>query len=65
MSLRDCLKSSNSSESSEILQGLSSFASCSAPTTSTASRPMSKRKSVDANDLGVDDPEQVRCVLFL
>ena len=29
-------------------------------TTSAARRPMSKRKSADANDLGVDDPKQVR-----
>ena len=32
---------------------------CSAPT-SGASTPMSKRKSADANDMGVDDPKQVR-----
>ena len=31
-----------------------------APTTSAAIRPTSKRKSADANDLGVDDPMQVR-----
>ena len=60
MSLRDCLHSSNSSKSFESLQGLSSLASCSAPTTSGASRQMSKRKSADANDSGVDDPKQVR-----
>ena len=60
MSLRDWLQSSTSIESSESLQGLSSSASCSAPTTSTASRPTSKRKSADANDLEVDDPKQVR-----
>ena len=55
MSLRDWLQSSNSSKSFESLQGFSSSASCSAPTTSAASRLMSKRKSADANDLGVDD----------
>ena len=60
MSLRDWLQSSNSSESTESLQGLSSSASCSAPTSSVASKPMSKRKSPDANDLVVDDPKQVR-----
>ena len=60
MSLRDWLQSSNSSESSKSLQGLSSSASCSAPTSSVASKPMSKRKSDDANDLVVDDPKQVR-----
>ena len=60
MTLRFWLQSSNSSESSESLQGLSSSASSSTPTTSAASRPMSKRKSADANDLGVDDPKQVR-----
>ena len=59
MIMRDSLKSSNSSESSESLQGLISSASCSA-STSAASRLMSKRKSADANDLGVDDPKQVR-----
>ena len=42
------------------MQGLSSSASCSAPTTSAASRPTSKRKSADANDLVVDDAKQVR-----
>ena len=60
MSLRDWLQSFNSSESSESLLGLSSSASCSAPAISAASRPMSKRKSADANDLVVDDPQQVR-----
>ena len=60
MSLRDWLHSSNLSESIVSLQGFSSCASCSAPTTSAARRPMSKRKSADANDLGVDDPKQVR-----
>ena len=60
MSLRDWLKSSNLSESSESLQDLSSSASCSAPTTSAASRPTSKRKSTDTNDLRVDDSKQVR-----
>ena len=54
MSLKDWLQSSNSSKSSENLQGISLSASCSAPTTSAASRPMSKRKS-DANDFGFDD----------
>ena len=60
MSLRDWLQSSNSSGSSESLQGLCSFASCSAPTAFAASRPMSKRKSAYSNHLGVDDPKQVR-----
>ena len=60
MSLGDWLQSSNSGESSESLQGLSSSASCSASTTCVASKPMSKRKSADANDLVVDDPKQVR-----
>ena len=60
MSLRDWLQSSNSSKSSESLQGLSWSVSCSAPTTSIGSMPMSKQKSADANDLGVDDPKQVR-----
>ena len=60
MSLRHWLQSSNSSESFESLQDLSSSASCSAPTTSVASVPMSKRKYPDANDLVVDDPKQVR-----
>ena len=59
MSLREWLQGSNLSESSESLQGLSSAASCCAPTTSATSRPMSERKSADANDLGVDDPKQV------
>ena len=59
MSLRDWLQSSNSSESSESLQSLSSSASCSAPTTSVASRSMNKRKLADANDLVVGDPKQV------
>ena len=35
-------------------------ASYSAPTTSAVTRPTSIRKSADANDLGVDDPKQVR-----
>ena len=64
MSLRDWLQSSNSSESSESLQGLSSSASCSAPTISAANMPMSKRKSADANDLGVDDSKQVRLRVY-
>ena len=64
MSLRDWLRSSNSSESSEILQGLSSSASCSASTTSAASRPITKRKSADADDLRVDDPKQTACLLL-
>ena len=34
--------------------------SCSAPTASGASRSMSKQKSADSNDLGVDDTKQVR-----
>ena len=59
------MQSFDSSESSESLQGLSSYASCSAPTTSAASRPMSKQKSADANDLGVDDPKRVRLRAFL
>ena len=52
------MQSSNSSETSQSLQGLSSSASCSAPTTFTASRPMSKRKFADVNDFGADDPKQ-------
>ena len=60
MSLRDCLQSSNWSESFESLLGLSSAASCSAPTTSAATRTMSKRKPADANDLGVDDLKHLR-----
>ena len=60
VSLRDRLQNSNSSERSESLQGLSLSASCSAPATYAAGRPMSKRKSADANDLRVDDPKQVR-----
>ena len=60
MSLRDWLQTSNSSESSESLQGFSLCASCSALTTSAADRPMSKRKSADANDLGVGNPKQIR-----
>ena len=60
MSLRDWLQSFNLSESSESSQGLSSSVRCSAPTTSAARRPMSKRKSADANNLRVDDPKQVR-----
>ena len=55
MNLRDWWQSSDSSESPQSLQGLSSSASCSAPTT-----PMSKRKSSDANYLGVYDPKQIR-----
>ena len=54
------MQSSNSSESFESFQGLSSSASCSAPTTSVASRPTTKRKTADANDLGVDESKQVR-----
>ena len=54
------MQSSNSNESFESLQGLSSSASCSTPTTFTTSRPMSKRKSADVNDLGADDPKQAR-----
>ena len=60
MCLRDWLQSSNSSVSCESLQSFSSSASCNAPTTSAASRPMSKQKPADANDLGVDGPKQVR-----
>ena len=56
MNLKDWLQSSNSSES---LQDLRLCASCSVPTTSAASRHMSKRKFADVNDLGVDDPRQV------
>ena len=59
-SLRDWFQNSNSRENSESLQDLSSSASCSAPTTSAASMPMSKQKSAGANDLRVDDPKQVR-----
>ena len=65
MRLRDQLQSCNSSENSVSLQGLSSSACCSAPTTSAASRPMSKQKFADANDLGVDDPKQVRLRAYL
>ena len=60
MSLTDWLQSSNLSESSESLQGLSSSASCSAPTTFAVSRPISKQKFSDPNDSGVYDPKQVR-----
>ena len=60
MSLIDWSQSSNFSESFENLLGLSLSANCSASTTSAASRSMSKRKSADAHDLGVDDPKQVR-----
>ena len=60
MSLKGWLQSSDSSESSETLQGFSWSASCSARTTSAGSRPMRKRNSADANDLKVDDPNQVR-----
>ena len=42
------------------MQGLSSSSSYRAPTASATSRPTSKRKSADANDLRVDDPKQVR-----
>ena len=49
MSYGDWLQSSNSSESSESLQDLSSFANCSTPTAFVASTPMSKQKSGDAN----------------
>ena len=44
-----------SSNWSEGLQGLSSSASCSAPTTSAAGWSLSHRKSADTYDLGVDD----------
>ena len=54
------MQRANSRKSSDCLQGLSSSASCSGPTTSAASRPASKRQSVDVNNLGVDDPKQVR-----
>ena len=60
MSLRDRLQSSNLSENSENLQGLSSSISCSARATSGASSSISKLKSSDANDLGVEDPKKVR-----
>ena len=65
MSLGDWLQISNSIESSESLRGLSSSATCSAPTTTAASRSMSKRRSADANDLVVDDPKQVRLRAYL
>ena len=58
--LKNWLQSFDSSESSESLQDLSSSASCIALITSAASRPISKRKSADANHLGVDDPKQIR-----
>ena len=54
------MQSSNSSESSKSVQGLSSSTSRSAPTTSAASRLMSKRKSAAGNDFGVYDPKQVK-----
>ena len=60
MILENWLQRANSSESSDSLQGLGSSASGSAPTASAASRPTSKRKSADANDLGDDDPKRVR-----
>ena len=60
MSMRNWLQSTNLSESSESLQGISSSACCSARTTSAASRHMNKRKCADGNDLGVDDPQQIR-----
>ena len=60
MNLSNWSQSSDSSESSENWQNLSSSASCSAPTTSAASRPTSKRKSANADNLGVDGPKQVR-----
>ena len=44
MGLRDRLQSSNSSESSESLQGLSSSVSGSPPTTFAASRPNGQTK---------------------
>ena len=59
------VESFNSSESSESLQGLSSSASCSALSASAANRPMSKRKSADADDLRVDDRKQVRLRAYL
>ena len=54
------MQSSYLSESSESLRGFSSSASCGAPTTSDASRLMSKQKSTNGDDLGVDDPKQAR-----
>ena len=63
ISLKDWLQHSKSSESSESLQGLSLFVSYSAPTTSAASRLMSKQKFADANDLGDDDRKQDGCML--
>ena len=65
MSLKDQLQSSNSSKSSDSLQDQRSSTSCSAPTTSAASKSMSKRKSADANDLGVDNPKRVRLHAYL
>ena len=59
MSVRNWLQSSNSNESSESLQGLSSSACSSTPIIFTASKPISKRKSANANDLGVDHPKHV------
>ena len=60
MSLRDWLQSFNSSKSSKSLLDFRSFDSCSAPTTSAASRLTRKRKSAYANDLGVNDPKQIK-----
>ena len=60
MNLRHWLQSSNSSESSESLQDLSLSASCSAPTTFAASRPMSTRKSANAYHFRINDQKQVR-----
>ena len=42
MTLRDWLQNSDLSESFQSLQGLNSSASCSATTTTAASRPMGK-----------------------
>ena len=64
MSLGNRLLGSDWRESSESLKDLSSSASCSVPTTSAASKPMSKRKSPDANDLGIDDLKQVKLLSY-
>ena len=54
MSLSDCFNSSNSVET----------ASCSVLTASAASRPMSKQKFADANDLEVDNLKHVRLCAY-
>ena len=67
MNLGNRLLGSDWRESSKSLKGLSSSASFSVlvPTTSAASKPMSKRKSADANDLVVDDLKQAKLPAYL